>query len=325
MRIDIHAHFITPLFYEAIERIPGIVIRSAGEGAQELRLGGTTFLPRKDAWFAPDDCLHDMDKKGIDIRALSLTAPNIHIFEPAAQPALAKSLNDAMFDYCARHPDRFRALACLPLADIPAALAELERVRTHPLFVGIAMGSRLDKLPMNHASMEPVWARLNELRIPVVEHPNHPANTEGMEEYELPIRVGFMFETTVALTRMIYAGIFERYPDFPYIVAHTGAALLVLMERLDNGYRIFADCRRDINKLPSIYVRRLYFDSCAFAEDVLMLAYRTVGVERILFGTDYPYLAHTDTSHVERLPIAPAEREAILGGNAARLFGIGSR
>jgi len=97
------------------------------------------------------------------------------------------------------------------------------------------MGSSIGRVPLNHVSREPIWARLNALRAPVLEHPMHPANTDGLDEYEVPIRVGFMYETAPALTRMIYGGVFERYPDFPYVVAHTGVALLMLMERLDNG------------------------------------------------------------------------------------------
>jgi aminocarboxymuconate-semialdehyde decarboxylase len=159
------------------------------------------------------------------------------------------------------------SLCCLPLADTEAALTELDRVRSHPLFSGVAMGSSIERVPLNHVSLEPIWARLNALRAPAVEHPMHPANTDGLDEYELPIRVGFMHETTTALTRMIYGGVFERYPDFPYVVAHTGAALLMLMERLDSGYRIFPDCRKHITQLPSVYVRRLYFDTCAFAAE----------------------------------------------------------
>lgn len=322
MRIDVHAHFVNERFYDAILTIPGITVRSPEPGASELRFNNTSYAWRREVWFDPGHCLKDMDAKGIDMRLLSLTSPNVHVFEPAAQIALARDLNDDMLRYCERHPDRFRGLASLPLADISAALAELDRVRSHPLFCGIAMGSSLNKVPLNHKSLEPVWARLDALGIPVVEHPVYPANTEGLDEYELPIRVGFMFETTVALTRMIYAGVFERYPNFPYIVAHTGAALLMLMERLDNGYRIFPDCRKDIGKLPSEYCRTLYYDSCAYSVEAQMLAYRTVGPGRMMFGTDYPYIAHGDASHVEQLPVSGEDKAAILGGNAKRVFGL---
>ncbi len=322
MRIDVHAHFVNERFYTAIEGIAGIVMRETEPGVSELRLGSTSYAWKRAAWFDEDHCLRDMDAKGIDMRVLSLTSPNVHVFDRLGQIELARRLNDDMLVYCERRPDRFRALCALPLADIEASLAELDRVRGHQLFSGVAMGSSLDGVPLNHKSLEPIWARLDALRCPVVEHPVYPANTAGLDEYELPIRVGFMFETTVALTRMIYAGIFERYPNFPYIVAHTGAALLMLLERLDNGYRIFPDCRKDITQLPSVYAKRLYYDTCSYSTEAQMLAHAIVGPDRLMFGTDYPYIGFGDTSHVTKLPISDAEKAAILGGNAARVFGL---
>lgn len=321
MRIDVHAHQIDPLFYAELERLPGITVRDPGDGRRELRRGTTTYMWSRQEWFSDEHCLSDMDAKRIDVRILSLSAPNVHAFEAARQPALARAFNDGLLARCGRVPDRLRALCCLPIADVEQALVELDRVRTHGQFAGIAMGSNIGGLPLNHASLEPLWSRLNALRIPVVEHPMYPENTVGLDEYELPIRVGFMYETTTALTRMIYGGVFERYPDFPYVVAHTGAALLVLLDRLDNGYRIFPDCRRDITRLPSTFVRDLYFDTCAFSEHALRLACAVVGPGRLLFGTDYPYI-DADAAHVERLELSPPDQSAVLGGNAARLFGI---
>lgn len=322
MRIDVHAHFVNERFYDAIGTIPGITVRQTEPGVSELRMNNTSYAWRREAWFDPDHCVRDMDAKGIDMRVLSLTSPNVHVFDRQMQIDLARRLNDDMLATCERRPDRYRGTCALPLADIPAALAELDRVRSHAMFAGVAMGSSLDRVPLNHKSLEPVWARLDELHCPVIEHPVYPANTEGLDEYELPIRVGFMFETTVALTRMIYAGIFERYPNFPYIVAHTGAALLMLMERLDNGYRIFPDCRKDITRLPSTFAKQLYYDSCSYSVEAQMLAHKLVGPERMMFGTDYPYIAHGDPGHVLQLPIPDDDKAAILGGNAARVFGL---
>jgi aminocarboxymuconate-semialdehyde decarboxylase len=321
MKVDVHAHFISEEFYGELTRLPGISMRDTGGGRHELRLGSATYMWRKNEWFLPGHCLSDMDRKGIDMRLLSLSAPNVHSFPPGRQPALTRSLNDALLRQCETAPDRLRALCCLPLADIEESLKELERVRGCELFAGISMGSTLDAVPLNHRKLEPVWARLDALRIPVVEHPMYPANTAGLEEYELPIRLGFIYETTTALTRMIYGGVFERYPNIPYVVAHTGGALLMLLERLDNGYRIFPDCRRDISRLPSHYARQLYYDTCSFSADAILLAHRLIGPERLLFGTDYPYI-DTGADYVTALPISVKDRSAILGANSARLFGF---
>jgi aminocarboxymuconate-semialdehyde decarboxylase len=321
MKIDVHAHFVNEEFYDELARLPGIVVRDTGDGRHELRMGPSTFMWRKDEWFQPGHCLSDMDRKGIDMRLLSLSAPNVHSFPSERQPGLARSLNDALLRQCETAPDRLRALCCLPLSDGEEALKELDRVRSSSLFSGIAMGSSLDSVPLNHPKLEAVWARLDALRIPVVEHPMYPVNTAGLDEFELPIRLGFIYETTTALTRMIYGGVFERYPNILYVAAHTGGALLMLLERLDNGYRIFPDCRRHISRLPSEYARQLYYDTCSFSPEAILLAHRLIGPERLLFGTDYPYI-DTGADHVTALPIPAEDRSAILGANAARLFAL---
>jgi aminocarboxymuconate-semialdehyde decarboxylase len=105
------------------------------------------------------------------------------------------------------------------------------------------------------------------------------------------------------------------------VIAHTGGALLMLLERLDNGYRLFPDCRKYINRLPSEYAARLYYDTCTFGEAALMFGREVVGAKQLLLGTDDPFIG-SDASHVTRLDIPAAEKAAILGGNAARMFGL---
>jgi aminocarboxymuconate-semialdehyde decarboxylase len=104
-------------------------------------------------------------------------------------------------------------------------------------------------------------------------------------------------------------------------MAHTGGALLMALERLDNGYRLFPDCRRYISKLPSDYAKRLYYDTTAFDEKALIFAHSVVGSRQLLFATDDPFIS-ADTSHVANLPIGASDKELILGSNAVRIFGL---
>jgi aminocarboxymuconate-semialdehyde decarboxylase len=321
MRIDVHAHIVDRGYVEALTRLRGLVAERTADGKTLLRGDGYTV-----AWSRPDmfDAAHrlrEMDRKRIDKRILSLSTPNVYLWAGAEQVAMARRMNDALARLVRAHPDRFVGLASLPLADAAASLAELERAVGELGMKGVVIGSNVDGMAMNDARMEPIWARLNALRLPVFEHPMFPKDTRELGEFELPLRVGFVFDTTLAVTRMIYGGVFERYPDFPYIVAHTGGALLTILERLDNGYKLFPDCRKFITKPPSEFAMRLYYDTCAFYAPALRMAIESVGTSQLLFGTDDPFI-DSDATHVERLALPAADQAAILGANAAKLFGL---
>jgi aminocarboxymuconate-semialdehyde decarboxylase len=319
--IDIHAHFVDRHYLDGLTRVMRLDAEDNVDGKRLLRERGATIAWTRPDMFDVEHRLADMAEKHIDMRVLSVSAPNVYPFPAGEQTAIARHVNDALARYCRAHPDRFIGLASLPLADVDASLAELDRAVQELGLNGVVIGSNIGGVPLNDARFEPLWAKVNALRLPVVEHPVFPRDTSDMGEFELPLRVGLMFDTTLMAARMIYAGIFERYPDFPFVLAHTGAALIMLMERLDNGYRLFPDCRKFIDRLPSEYGKRLYYDTCAFGEAALMFAIGAVGLSQILFGSDDPFIG-ADTSHVTRLPISAADKAAILGGNAARVFKI---
>ena len=319
MKIDIHAHVVERRYVEELAADAGLVAEPLPGGQTLLRKNGHTYAWYRESMFDPQARLRDMDAKGVRLRVLSLSTPNVYEWRGARQVEAARRMNDVTAAIVRGNPDRYAGLGSLPLGDIPASLSELDRLTGELGLHGVMIGSNIAGMAMNDPRMDPVWKRINQLALPVFEHPMFPEHTEGMEEFELPLRVGFAYETTTAAARMIYAGIFERYPDFPYILAHTGGALLALLERLDNGYRLFPDCRKYINRLPSEYAKRLYYDSCSFYAPTLMMAHAIAGPERLLWGSDDPYIG-ADASHVENLPISAADRGKILGGNAARML-----
>jgi aminocarboxymuconate-semialdehyde decarboxylase len=154
----------------------------------------------------------------------------------------------------------------------------------------------------------------------VSEHPMLPTFADHLPGYALPIRVGFPFDTTLCVTRMIYGGVFERHPDLKFIVAHTGSAFIGLIERLDHGFQLFHECREHITQPPSVFARRnLYYDTCAFSKAFIEMAVGEIGEDRFLFGTDYPYIV-ADPSYIEALDLSDAQKQKIFSGNAAHLF-----
>jgi aminocarboxymuconate-semialdehyde decarboxylase len=321
MNIDVHSHIVDRKYLDDLISTLGLETESTDDGKRLFRRNGCTIAWSRPDMFDIDQRLIEMDKKDIAVRILSLSAPNVYLWDEVNQVAAARHINDALSKQCRQHPDRFIGLASLPLKDVDSSLAELERCIHELGMKGVIIGSNIDGLQLDDPKLDPIWARINELRLPVFEHPMFPNNTAGFEGFELPLRLGLIFDTTLSATRLIYSGVFERYPDFPYIMAHTGGALLMALARLDNGYRLFPDCRRYIKKLPSEYAKRLYYDTTAFGEEALSFALNTVGAQQVLFGTDDPFIA-ADTSHVSKLPISATDKKQILGGNATRIFGL---
>ncbi|MDP6173083.1 MAG: amidohydrolase family protein [Rhodospirillales bacterium] len=323
MIIDIHSHIVERTYLDELTGLWGLTAQSPAPGLTLLRKDGHTQAWYKDEMFDTGHRLREMDRKGIDMRVLSLSTPNVYGWEGGAQIRMARAMNDATSTLCKAHPDRFSGLASLPMGDVDASLVELERAMGEPGMVGVMIGSNVAGLPMNHERFEPIWERINQLRLPVIEHPMFPANTDDMEEFELPLRLGFVFDTTLAVARMIYGGIFERYPDFPYVMAHTGGALLTVIQRLDNGYHMFPDCREHISKPPSHYAKRLFYDTASFFTPALKMALDYVGAGQLLWGSDDPFI-DADTTHVTGLGLPKEQESQILGGNAARLLGLES-
>jgi len=318
MKIDIHAHIVERRYVDALVKDLALEPQQTPSGQTLYRRNGYTFLWERPDMYDIDARLRKMDAQGVDMRVLSLSTPNVYEWQGARQVDMARYMNDATAALVRSHPDRFAGLGSLPLDDVEASLAELDRITGDLELAGVMIGSNIGGLPVNDARFEPVWAKIDALRLPVFEHPMFPPHT-GKEEFEMPLRIGFVFDTTAAAARLIYSGVFERYPHFPYILAHTGGALLMVLERLDNGYRLFPDCRAHISRLPSTYAAQLYYDTCSFFCPALKMAHELVGAEHLLWGSDDPFLG-ADTAHVDALPIPAADKARILGGNAARLL-----
>jgi len=320
MQIDIHAHIVQQDYLQRLAAVAGLT-RSEAEGKTFFKQNGYTVAWSRPDMFDIEHRIREMDRKGIDVRVLSLSTPNVYPWQGAEQVEVCVSINDQLHALVEEAPRRFVGLASLPLNDPQAALAELDRCIGDLGMAGVAIGSNIDGMALDDKRLEPIWARLNAKRTPVFVHPMFPTYADALPGFELPLRLGFPFDTTTAASRLIYAGVLERYPDLTIILAHTGGALLPLVERLDNGYRLFPECRRYINQLPSLYAKRLYYDTASFFSPMIEMARDFAGADHVLFGTDDPFIDQSP-AHVHATSLGDAEKAAVLGGNAKRLLGL---
>lgn len=325
--IDVHNHILSQAWVDLLTAHGGhrYHIAKDAEGRRVIMRKAARFMSLTDAMFDPGMRLAAMDEVGVETQLLSYTCPNCYWADGKMAEQVARVMNDHMAEVCARWPRRFRGLGSIPMQDVDLALRELERCVDQLGMVGLIILANVNDVLLDDARFEPVWAECNRRRLPVLLHPTVPPGFDamGMDKYGLIASLGFMVDTTLAVTRMVLAGVFERYPDWPLIVGHAGATLPFIAGRLDQCHRFIPDTRQFTSKLPSEYLKRLYYDTVTYDADALQLAYTLAGPERLLYGSDYPHNIGDMKGCADRvtaLPIPEAEKELIRAGNAKRLF-----
>jgi aminocarboxymuconate-semialdehyde decarboxylase len=247
----------------------------------------------------------------------------------AADAEIARVLNRSTAECVAGSGGRFAGLATLALGEPDRAVEELSRALEEHGFVGAICGTYAGDRPLDHPSLEPLFAELERRGLPVLVHPSIAEPTPRWEQYTLNTALEWPGETGLAVGRLIFAGTLERHPELRLVLAHGGGTLPFLRGRLDLAYEApryehNPECSANISKPPSEYLQQLYFDTAVGTPESLHFLIDLVGAERVIFGTDDPFEI-ADTGGRMALPALrdrePAEREAILGGTLARLIG----
>lgn len=324
MRIDLHTHFYPPEYLSALELLDNpLEVTRDQSGNKIVKDRGARILTITPEMSDPTSRLREMDEAGVDIQVLSLSTPNVYPFSDDDSIDLASRCNDYLADLAATYPDRFKCLASVPLNAVDAAVRELERAIVELGMNGLIIGSNINGKPLNAPEFQPFFEEVDRLALAVLIHPMTPAGVETMYEYGLAPLVGFVFDTTMAVTRMVYDGMMETYKNIKFVVAHLGGAIPYLLERINNGYRAYPECREKIKDLPTNYLKELYYDTVSFHEPALMCAYHTVGAEHMVMGSDYPHVIGSmaeAVSSIEGLPVSEAQKQLILGQNALRIL-----
>ncbi len=321
--IDFHNHYYPPAYLDALRAGPSAVrVTLDEEGNPWLHYPGDYNIAVRGH--------RDIDYRegvltcaGVDTQVITLTTPGTHVETPPTAARLASLVNDAFAAVVSAKRGRFVALATLPLNDPAASVRELERACRQLGFRGAMVFSNVNGVALSDARFWPVYEAADELGAVLHIHPTSPVGVEAMTDYWLMPLVGFLFDTTLAAAKLVFSGVAERFPRIRWVLSHLGGAIPYLAERLDRGFHAFSECRVNIQRPPSDYLRQFYYDTVNFDPHALQLAVRFAGAGQILAGSDYPHQIGSleqMLASIRALEVSEAERAAILGGNAARLL-----
>lgn len=269
-----------------------------------------------------------LQENGLDTQVISFTAPGTLVETPKRSVALSQKVNDLFAVIQADNPGMFPALGTLPLNDPAASVVELKRSLTQLDLKGITLFSNANGVALSDKCFWPLYERADELEAVFFIHPTYPVGVDAMQEYMLMPLVGFMTDTTLAAASLVFSGVCERFKNIRWVLGHLGGAVPYLAERFDRGYEAFPQCRTNLTKPPSEYLKGFYYDTVNFDVKALQFAIDFAGSRQLLAGSDYPHQIGSIEkmlASVAHLQISAEERAAILGGNAAGLLGLCSK
>lgn len=323
--IDVHTHMFTRAFMELLKVRGGIYnlqIRPDGQ-IEIFRHDTPVAIPQK-GHFDYELRLRDMDSNGIDMAIVSLTCPNVYWGTEDTSCEAARESNDSMAAAQKRWPDRIRWFTSLPWEYPAKAVDELKR-SCDAGAVGVMVLANIAGKSLTDPLFAPVWEEIDRRALPVLVHPTDLPGIDQMDmkKYDLSWSVGFIADTTLAFTRIIFDGFLDLYPNLKLIASHGGGALPYLVGRFDKGDEVEIPSRRRVKARPSEYLKRIWYDCITYHPGALQFLISVAGADRVMYGTDYPHQVHDMKGSMANTgALAPEVCKAIREGNARKVFGI---
>ena len=322
--IDIHTHSLSDNWLKLVKMRgdPELNIGRSPNGHEYLVEFGTPSMTFHEAMFDYDKRIENMNAEGIDVSIVSLTSPNAFWGSEEVSVECAQIMNDDMSSAQSLYPDRIRFFATIPWEYPERAVQELDRA-VQLGAVGVMTLANIRGKFLNDPKFETVWADIEKRDLPVLIHPTVPPGSEKMDlaTYKLLGPIGFLFDTTLAISRMILDGFFDRHPKIKVIASHAGGYLPYVSKRMDLFFEQ-TEFDKKIKILPSNYLEKIYYDSIIYQADGLRSLLNLAGPDRVLFGTDYPHAA--DISELKRLAeeLPPDQATKVQGSAARELFSL---
>lgn len=331
-RIDIHWHAVPPAYMADLMR-PGNpwgdrVEREHGTLVWRTASGALRVPEVPESMFEPEAQVAEMDRRGIDVAAVS--APPMLFYdweEPAKALDIHQMVNDSLADLAARFPGRFAPLAAVPLQAPDLAIQELERALGKGL-AGVEICTNIGGRNLDEPDFLPFFQRAGELGAFVFVHPSNVLGMDRLRRYYLSNLIGNPTDTCVAVASLIFGGVYDRAPGLTCCFAHGGGSFALLLGRLDHGWRARPEPKHHEARSPREYLPRIYTDTLTHDDRARRLVIDTLGADHLMLGGDHPFdMGDTDVvGTLTRTPgLSDAERDAILGGTAARLLRLSAR
>jgi 2,3-dihydroxybenzoate decarboxylase len=273
--------------------------------------------------------LKEMDEAGVDIQVLSHGAPSLQMVKADVAVEIGRRINDRLAAFITTKPDRFAGFAALPTADPAAAADELERTVDKYGFKGAMLHGTSFGVFLDDKRFWPIYERAQKLDVPIYLHPSIPLQTvmdayyaDYTKEFPMVIRAawGFTVETATLAIRMVLSGVFDKYPDLKIVLGHLGETLPFLLWRIDQSLQRPGASRK--LSFRDVFSKHFYLTTSGnFSNPALMCCVQEMGVDRILFAIDWPFVANPlGTEWIETIPLCEEDKVKILCGNAQRLL-----
>jgi predicted TIM-barrel fold metal-dependent hydrolase len=321
-KIDCQSHLFCPEIVALMEKRTTEPFVHTKDGVRILQMGdwARKILPH---YLDVPGKLAAMDAAGIARTALSINDPGPEWFGNDA-PAVARIANDFIAQVVRDHPGRFFGLCVLPLTDIRASLAELDRSVQSLGMKGLLLYTNLAGRFPDEPDFRPIFARAVELDIPVLLHPAKPVTIDFVKGYEMTSTLGNMFDNTIALTRLILSGLLDEFPKLRLVCPHLGGTLPYIVGRLDHQITVLKRGPRNLTRKPSEYLREIWMDVVSPLPLAMKFAVEFMGADRLLYASDHPWVEPQVISEaLLSLKLPPADQARIFAQNARALFKLG--
>ena len=320
-RIDSQSHLFSEEFLKLLERrkTSPYVYRKGDDRYVVVGDWPRRLMPKHTDAAAK---IADMDKAGIAMTALSINDPGPELFGQDST-AMAVMLNDFIADTVRRNSTRFFGLATLPFHSSDAMLKEFDRAVGKLGMKGILLYSNLDGRFPDEPAYRPLYAEAERRNVPILLHPGLPMTYKAVSDYQMAPMLGLMFDTTIALCRLILSGVLDQHPNLKLVCPHVGGALPYLIGRVDHQTMVLKRGAENIRMAPSEYLKRVYLDTVSPIPMAIRYGIDFVGVDRMLYSSDHPWVDPSlIAGHVESLNLSAADESKVFTANAKRLFNL---